>query len=192
MGFCSANQALSNCSIDHAASPNSFRPTMRELPLSVWNARRKVVCSLRSPGSERSVWIAARPLVTTSRASSRKIPSSSSSSSSTRVDAGAATGTDTGMVANASKAGASEGAATSVATSAAGSCAETDVSSASGAEGSNSSMSAAAGDAAKSATTSGLLGSAGGTYRLARGTTSGNGTAARSSILCANSSGLSS
>ncbi len=34
-----------------AASPKSFSPTMRELPLSVWNARRKVVCSLRLPGS---------------------------------------------------------------------------------------------------------------------------------------------
>ncbi len=35
MGFCSASQALSSCSIDQAASPNSFNPTMRELPLSV-------------------------------------------------------------------------------------------------------------------------------------------------------------
>ena len=34
-GFCSANQPLNNCSIDHAASPNSLRPTIRELPLSV-------------------------------------------------------------------------------------------------------------------------------------------------------------
>ena len=35
MGFCSASQALSNCSIDQAASPNSLSPTMRELPLRV-------------------------------------------------------------------------------------------------------------------------------------------------------------
>ena len=34
-GFCSASQVLTSCSSDHAASPNSFRPTMRELPLRV-------------------------------------------------------------------------------------------------------------------------------------------------------------
>ncbi len=34
-GFWSASQLLKSCSTAHAASPNSFRPTMRELPLSV-------------------------------------------------------------------------------------------------------------------------------------------------------------
>ena len=81
IGFCSASQALIICSIDQAASPKSFRPTMRELPLSVWKALRSVVCSLRSPGSETSARTAASPLVTTSRASSRKMSSSSSSTS---------------------------------------------------------------------------------------------------------------
>ena len=90
-GFCSANQALNICSIDHAASPNSLSPTMRELPLSVWNARRNVVCSLRSAGVRCRTSIAAVPLPITSRASSRKICSSSSSSSP-----GAGMGADTG------------------------------------------------------------------------------------------------
>ena len=85
MGFCSASQALSICSMAHPASPKSFRPTMRELPLSVWNARRKVVCSLKSPGVLASTCKAAKPFVTTSRASSRKISSSSSSSSCSAV-----------------------------------------------------------------------------------------------------------
>ena len=35
MGFCSANQALSICSMAQAASPNSSSCTMRELPLRV-------------------------------------------------------------------------------------------------------------------------------------------------------------
>lgn len=39
--FCSASHALSNCSMDQAASPNSVNPTMRELPLSVWNAPQR-------------------------------------------------------------------------------------------------------------------------------------------------------
>ena len=34
-GFCSASQALNTCSMDQPASPNSFSPTIRELPLSV-------------------------------------------------------------------------------------------------------------------------------------------------------------
>ena len=34
-GFWSASQLLKSCSTAHAASPNSFSPTMRELPLSV-------------------------------------------------------------------------------------------------------------------------------------------------------------
>ena len=34
-GFCSARDALSICSKDHAASPNSLSPTILELPLSV-------------------------------------------------------------------------------------------------------------------------------------------------------------
>ena len=50
-GFWSASQVLSTCSIDQAPSPNSVSPTMRELPLSVWNARRKVVSSLVLTGS---------------------------------------------------------------------------------------------------------------------------------------------
>ena len=59
-GFWSAIQALSTCSIDQPASPNSVRPTILELPLSVWKARRKVVSSPRSDGFAASVLSAAR------------------------------------------------------------------------------------------------------------------------------------
>ena len=106
MGFCSASQTLSTCSIDQAASPKSFSPTMRELPLSVWNARRRVVCSLRSPGSPRSCSMAARPFTTTSRASSRNTSSSSSSTSGTAAGAAATTGATASAGAGAATAGA--------------------------------------------------------------------------------------
>ena len=37
---CSASWVLKTCSPAQAASPKDFSPTMRELPLSVWKARR--------------------------------------------------------------------------------------------------------------------------------------------------------
>ena len=85
IGFCSASHALSSCSMDQAASPKLFSPTMRELPFRVWNALRKVVCSLKSPGAACKADTAPRPFSTTSRASSRKISSSSSSTSGPRT-----------------------------------------------------------------------------------------------------------
>jgi hypothetical protein len=51
---------LKTCSHAHAASPNDFSPTMRELPLSVWNARRSVVISARSSGATASCVLAER------------------------------------------------------------------------------------------------------------------------------------
>ena len=42
-GFWSASQLLNSCSIVQAASPNSLRPTIRALPLSVWKTRRRMV-----------------------------------------------------------------------------------------------------------------------------------------------------
>ncbi len=117
-GFCSANHAFSSCSSDHPASPNSFSPTMRELPLSVWKARRNEVCSLNSPGSSFNASIAAKPLVTTSHTSSKKISSNSSSTSGSRT---CSTGTGTGTGAGAG-AGAGAGVGTAATTgSAAGS-----------------------------------------------------------------------
>ncbi len=91
-GFCSASQALSTCSMDQPASPNSVRPTIRELPLSVWKARRSVVSSFRSDGSALRVSSAASPFCTTSRASSRKMSCRSSSSKSSSAVAGAGAG----------------------------------------------------------------------------------------------------
>ena len=81
-GFWSASQVLSTCSSDQAASPNSVSPTMRELPLSVWKARRRIVSSAMSAGCAASASMAARPFCTTSRASSRKMSCRSSSSMS--------------------------------------------------------------------------------------------------------------
>ena len=90
-GFCSGSQAFSNCSMAQAASPNSARPTMRELPFRVWKARRRVVCTARSPGSADSARTASSPASTTSQASSRKM-SSRSSSLDGASSAGAGTG----------------------------------------------------------------------------------------------------
>ena len=81
-GLCSAKAVLMVCSIAQAASPNSVNPTMRELPLSVWKARRSVVKLSRSSGLSRNVVNAVWPLPSTSRASSRKMLRRSSSSSS--------------------------------------------------------------------------------------------------------------
>ncbi|MPN36242.1 hypothetical protein SDC9_183751 [bioreactor metagenome] len=114
MGRCSASHALSICSMAQPASPNSSSPTMRELPLSVWNARRSVVCSLRLPGSSAKTLRACKPLSTTSRASSRKMDRSSSSPSRSTVFSSAA-----GSIAAAgTPAGAATAAARSRATSA--------------------------------------------------------------------------
>ena len=93
-GFCSASQALRTCSIDQPASPNSVNPTIRELPLSVWKARRSVVSSFRSVGLAASVSSAASPFCTTSRASSRKMSRRSSSSKSSSAGAAAGAGVD--------------------------------------------------------------------------------------------------
>ena len=117
-GFCSASQVLASCSMAHAASPNSLSPTMRELPLSVWKARRSVVPSPMSPGLARRACKAAVPFCTTSRASSRKISRiSASSSSSGGGAAGAGAGAAAAMTAGA---GAGAGAATGAAGSSAG------------------------------------------------------------------------
>ncbi len=92
VGLLSANHAFIICSIPQAASPNSLRPTMRELPLSVWNARRNVVIWGMLPGSCDKARMADCPASTTSRASSRKISSSSWSSSDKTGATGAGTG----------------------------------------------------------------------------------------------------
>ena len=81
-GRWSANHVFSSCSYDQAASPNSLSPTILELPLSVWKARRKMVCCARSEGSPAKAPIAAKPSRTTSRASSKKMSRRSSSSPS--------------------------------------------------------------------------------------------------------------
>ena len=164
MGFCSASQALSNCSMDHAASPNALSPTIRELPLSVWNARRNVVCSLRSPGSLASACADAMPVDTTSRASSRKISSSSSSTSGSRTCI---------CTAGASPSSAAPGAA------------RMDVS---GSDVGGSWGSWAVALEAVSVSKVLGAGATGTDVSARRGTTSGKGTAARSTIFCATES----
>ena len=91
-GLNSASQAFITCSRAQAASPNSFRPTIRELPLRVWNARRRVVISGISPGWVARLVSATRPPSNTSRASSRKMSSKSSSTTGSSATAGAAVG----------------------------------------------------------------------------------------------------
>ena len=59
-GRCSARRVLYTCSPAQAAAPNSFSPTMRELPLSVWKARRRLVSCSRSAGASASAASAAR------------------------------------------------------------------------------------------------------------------------------------
>ena len=92
----SARRALYNCSQAHAASPKSFRPTMRELPLSVWNARRTVEIDSKCCGSSASLAKLSRAPAMTSSASSKKTSSISSSSavavSETTAGAGAGAG----------------------------------------------------------------------------------------------------
>ena len=78
---CSASTVLYCCSQIQAAAPKECRPTMRELPLSVWNARRSVVRRPRSAGSARSSTSASSAPCSTSRASSRKTSRISSSPS---------------------------------------------------------------------------------------------------------------
>ena len=87
----SARRALYNCSQAQAASPKSFRPTMRELPLRVWNARRTVEMDSKCCGSSASFSRLSRALAMTSSASSKKTSSISSSSAVAVADtAGAA------------------------------------------------------------------------------------------------------
>ena len=113
-GRCSAREVLSNCSKAHAASPKSLSPTMRELPLRVWNARRSVVWSARLVGSARRAANAANPFWTTSRASSRKMSRNSASSS--------ASGSATGTAADMTGAGADTGAGAATACGATAIC----------------------------------------------------------------------
>ena len=65
---------------------------MRELPLSVWNERRRVVISPMLLGSATKACVAARPVAVTSRASSKKISSNSGSTSSASTTTGKAGG----------------------------------------------------------------------------------------------------
>ena len=50
---CCSSHRFITCSISHATSPRSIRPTMRPLPLSVWKPRRMVVSASRSCGCAR-------------------------------------------------------------------------------------------------------------------------------------------
>ena len=69
-GAKSDNLAFNSCSNDQAASPKSINPTMRALPLSVWNTRRKLACAPPSFGLTDNSSSVFKPLDMTSSASS--------------------------------------------------------------------------------------------------------------------------